>query len=116
MEQQNLAKIAAVMKSRRASLGLTQEQASEYIGISYSHYTKIENISKSPSLDTLVKICDAYHISLDQLFLKWNTPRQITPRQAEIIFDLQAIEPHQLQSCRDIMDKLLAIANDNIDA
>lgn len=116
MEQHILVKIAAAMRKKRASLGLTQEQAAEYLGISYSSYTKIENTAQSPSLDMLVRICDAYHISLDQLLLKWNTPRQITPEQTEILFELQGMEPHQLQSCRDIMDKLLAIACGNPDA
>lgn len=116
MEQHDLVKIATAIREKRASMGLTQEQAAEYVGISYSFYVKIENAVQPPSLDTFVKICDAYHISMDRLLLKWSIPGQITPQQAELLFDLQNLEPHQLQDCRNIMDKLLAIVNGNRNA
>lgn len=116
MEQRILVKIATAMRKKRASLGMTQEQAAEYLDISYSSYTKIENTAQSPSLDMLVRICDAYHISLDELLLKWPASRQITPKQTEILFQLLELDPGQLQSCRDIMDNLLAIANENVNA
>lgn len=116
MEQRDLVKIATAIREKRASMGLTQEQAAEYVGISHSFYVKIENAIQPPSLDTLVKICDAYHISMDRLLLKWSVPGQITPLQAELLFDLQQMEPHQLQGCRDIMDKLIAIADGSSNA
>lgn len=116
MERRDLVKIASAIRDKRTSMGLTQEQAAEYIDISYSFYVKIENAIQPPSLDTLVKICDAYHISMDRLLLKWRIPGQITPQQAELLLDLQSMEPRQLQNCRDIMDKLLAIINEDRNA
>lgn len=116
MEQRSLVKLAAALREKRARMGQTQEQAAEYIGISYSYYSKIETAAQSPSLDMLVRICDTYHISLDRLLLKWNYPQQITPEQAELLYDLQNMEPHQIEDFRDIVDKLLAIANGNRNA
>ena len=113
MEQYHLSKIAAAIRKKRYGMGLTQEQAAEFVGISYSYYTKIENALQAPALDTLVKICEAYHISLDRLLLEWTGPGQITPEQAELLYDLQNMPPEYIKACRDILDRLLAANREN---
>ena len=60
------------MKKKTVSLllayrGLTQEQAAEQVGITYSSYVKIENAFQTPSLSTLVKISEVLDVSLDWL-------------------------------------------------
>ena len=113
MKKRNLAKIATTIRKKRNSMGMTQEQAAEFVGISYSYYTKIENTIQAPALDTLVKICEAYHISLDGLLLDWNGSDRVTPEQKEFLFDLQNMEADRIKSCRDILDKLLMISGEN---
>ncbi len=115
MEQYSLEKIAAAIRKKRISMGLTQEQAAEHVGISYSYYTKIENAIQAPALETLVKICEIYHISLDRLLLKWTVPGQISPEQTELLCDLQNINPEHIKICRSILDKLLAVSNEKPD-
>ncbi len=109
MEQYSLEKIAAAIRQKRLSMGLTQEQAAEHVGISYSYYTKIENAIQAPALETLVNICETWHISLDRLLLKWTKPDQITPEQTELLCELQNVDAEHIRICRDMLDKLLAI-------
>lgn len=60
-------KLSSRIKKRRKSMGLTQEQAAEEVGITYSSYVKIENAFQTPSLATLAAISQVLHISLDIL-------------------------------------------------
>ena len=55
------------IKSRRESLGFTQESFCEAIGLSASSYTKIENAFQKPALDTLITIAQHLDVSLDYL-------------------------------------------------
>ncbi len=59
--------LAQRIKMQRYYLGLTQEQAAEAIGITYSSYVKIENAFQTPSLKTLATIAMVLNISLDWL-------------------------------------------------
>lgn len=55
------------IKSRRDSLGFTQESFCEVIGLSASSYTKIENAFQNPALDTLIRISRHLDLSLDYI-------------------------------------------------
>ncbi len=55
------------IKSRRESLGFTQERFCESINLSASSYTKIENAFQRPALDTLIKIAQHLDMSLDYI-------------------------------------------------
>jgi transcriptional regulator with XRE-family HTH domain len=54
----------------RKLLGLTQEQLAQKISISRTHISNIEavNVTKSPSINTLLHIRDALGVEFDQLF------------------------------------------------
>lgn len=67
MEKEKRVKMGERIKKYRNNLNLTQEEASELLGIAYSSYTKIENGFQGPSLDLLIKISDLYSVKLDYL-------------------------------------------------
>lgn len=102
MKQRALVRLAVAMKERRAAAKQTQEQAAEHIGISYSYYVKIENAIQSPSVDTLVKICDAYRISLD-----WLLQEKITAEEFGLTITLSEVDARQIQGCCKILEKLI---------
>lgn len=101
MEYQKLSAISAALKKKRQQLGLTQEQAAERTGISYSYYVKIENALQAPSLDTMIQICEAFHLSLDSLFLSW--PEADSQLPARIQIDVR-----QLESCIELLNRLVS--------
>ncbi len=104
MEYQKLSAISVALKKARQQLGLTQEQAAERAGISYSYYVKIENALQTPSLDTMIQICEAFHLSMDRLFLSW--PRTDSQLPAQI-----QIDARQLESCIELLNRLLSLTN-----
>ena len=112
MEHQDLSRISSELRKRRLTYGYTQEQAAEKIGISYSYYVKIETCNQPPSLETAIKICDTFHLSLDELFLNWTSRKQLSPKQHSLIEELTQIDPGQLRKCRDILDTILEIKED----
>ena len=57
------------IKERRKSLGYTQEQFAELLGISTSSYTRIENTFQRPKLDTVINIAKYLKTTLDYIVL-----------------------------------------------
>lgn len=82
------------IKSRRESLGFTQESFCEVIELSASSYTKIENAFQKPALDTLIKIAQRLDLSLDY-----------------IVFGTEERKPKEVADT-DILNLLLEYADD----
>lgn len=57
-----------IYKLRRMN-GLTQQELAELMGISITFLSEIENGHKSMSVDTLVRLAKALHVSLDTVVL-----------------------------------------------
>ena len=55
-------------KQLRTSLGLTQQQLANKLGISRVNYTRYETDAVRPDYETLIKIADFFDVSLDDLF------------------------------------------------
>ncbi|MDP2924084.1 MAG: helix-turn-helix transcriptional regulator [Candidatus Omnitrophota bacterium] len=56
------------VKEYRKQKGLTQQKLAEKTGLSFNTVTKIEQgIGDSPTLKTLLKLADAFGVSLDEL-------------------------------------------------
>ena len=56
------------IKELRKQRGWSQQKLAEKTGLSFNAITKIEQgLAKSPTLNTLVKLSDAFGVSLDTL-------------------------------------------------
>lgn len=55
--------IGKILKETRHSLGLTQEQVAEKLNLALRYISDIERDKTKGSLDTLVKLCNLYHIT-----------------------------------------------------
>jgi len=56
------------VKKYRTKAGWSQQKLAEKAGLSYNVITKIEQgNSKKPALDTIIKIAQAFDITLDEL-------------------------------------------------
>ncbi|MBU3839720.1 MAG: helix-turn-helix transcriptional regulator [Candidatus Ruminococcus intestinipullorum] len=51
----------------RKAHGYTQKQISERLNISRQAYSNYETGKRAPDLDSLIRLADLYHISLDEL-------------------------------------------------
>src|SRR5690625_1798207 len=59
--------IAYNIKFFREQNGLTQEELAQKVHVSRPTIAKWENNSGTPDIEYLIKLCDIFHITLDQL-------------------------------------------------
>lgn len=64
--EQNI-KYGKKLKIARESLGLTQEKVAEYLGLGSRYISDIERNKTKGSIDTLIKLCNIYNITPNDL-------------------------------------------------
>lgn len=82
------------IRANRHSSGITQEMLAEKISVSPPYISRIETGSASPSLQTLVDICNALDVTLDDL-MQDNLPaakKRISGRLNMLVADCTAAE------------------------
>ena len=67
LSSNRLEAISRNIKGTRIERSLTQEIVAELAGVSPVYYCQIELGNKSPSLETLINIAEAMHVSVDTL-------------------------------------------------
>lgn len=68
--KQNI-KYGQKLKKAREALGLTQEQVSEYLGLGPRYISDIERNKTKGSIDTLIKLCNIYNITPNDLLSEY---------------------------------------------
>lgn len=71
MRKASTIKIGQILQKLRKSNGYTQEKLAEEIEVSTRYISDIEQDRAKPSYEILIKICNIYKISLDQIFSKY---------------------------------------------
>jgi transcriptional regulator with XRE-family HTH domain len=59
--------IGQKLRAERERIGQTQEQVAEVLGITPAFVGHIERSERSMSLNTLIKFCNHYHVTIDYL-------------------------------------------------
>lgn len=60
--------LSSRVKELRKKAGWSQQKLAEKAGLSYNAVTKIEQgAAKQPTIQTIIKIADAFGVSLDEL-------------------------------------------------
>lgn len=67
MDKELAQSIGTAARAARKNLKLTQEEASERIGVSAEFYARIERGHALPSVQTLTRMCNALGVSADDL-------------------------------------------------
>ena len=65
------------LKQLRESQGLSQSELADYLNVSRQSIGGYENDNVDPGMDTLVKIADRFHISLDYFLCKTNEKENV---------------------------------------
>ena len=55
------------LKELRVNANYTQQQIAEMLGMKQQSYTRYENNTGEPNLDTVVKLCKIFDVSSDYL-------------------------------------------------
>lgn len=68
MRKPSTIKIGKNIQAIRKSNGYTQEKLAEQIEVSIRYVSDIEQDRAKPSYEVLIKICNLFQVSLDQIF------------------------------------------------
>ena len=71
MRKPSTIKIGKQLQEIRKSNGYTQEKMAEGIGVTVRYISDIEQDRAKPSYEVLIKICNIFGISLDQIFSQY---------------------------------------------
>ena len=69
--------VAESLKRFRKEFGITQQQVADSIGIVKAAYQKYEAGKNIPLVTVLIKLADAYNVSIDYLVGRSNTPTRL---------------------------------------
>lgn len=97
------------LKHLRKQKHITQREAAQIFGISYSAYGKYENNTPvQPTLEILIRIADYYGVSLDELIDRDRSTENGTQKKEASIFD-KFQESYESMSLPDkmVVDKFL---------
>lgn len=93
----------------RKRAGLTQEEAAETAGLSSRTYADIERGTVNMRLETIRRICDALHITPDEILTQEESPLSL--RQEEIIARLNACSEKDRDTALRLLDDYLSSLN-----
>ena len=71
MRKSSTIKIGKSLQEIRKSNGYTQEKLAESIEVSVRYISDIEQDRAKPSYEILIRICNLFHVTLDQIFSKY---------------------------------------------
>ena len=89
----------------RKRAGMTQVEVAEAAGLSNRTYADIERGSVNMRIETVLKICDALHITPDEILTKEES--SISRRQEELIEKLNACSTKDRDTALRLLDTYL---------
>ena len=102
--------LGAKLKQKRISLGFTQEKVAEKLNMNESFYSRIENGSRSLSLQTLLDIANFYDLSLDWLLLDCTS----SSMDSKLLVEIDAVFRDKSPSETAFLLNLLHVHSENI--
>ena len=80
----------------RKKVGMTQAEVAEAAGVSDRTYADIERGTVNMRVETILRICEALHITPDEILTESET--EMTARQEEILARLNACAPRDKET------------------
>lgn len=96
------------IKTIRKQNKITLQQISESTGLSQPFISEIEREIKSPSIETLSKICSALGITLGELFSLGEDITPLPPHLKELVENARDFTPEQIESLTQFLKNLKA--------
>ena len=99
------------LKELRLSRSLYQKDIASFLGIDRTTYVKYENGTSEPPIDTLLRLCEYYHVSMDDL-LGTNTSdgihESLSPHEQEIVNIMRQLNAEGQSKLLDYADDLVS--------
>lgn len=101
----DMRKIGNKLLATRKKTGLTQVEVAEIAGLSSRTYADIERGTVNMRVETVLRICEALHITPDEILTE-NNP-EMTLRQEEIFSRLNACAPKNKETALRLLSVYL---------
>ncbi len=96
------------LKKLRNQFGISQQQLADVIAVSQQSVNKYENHSVEPDIETLIKMADFFHVTVDYLIGRNDTENNekigITPREVELLQAIRELKPVQKECVLKIIE------------
>lgn len=92
------------IRKLRTELGWSQEKLAEKINVSPSHITQIENGNRSPSIETIAKISNAFGVEYSDLFFP-NIESSKNKEKSQKTFSIHVLENRVLAAVKEAIKK-----------
>lgn len=112
MEKIDFVVLGARVREKREEQGISQEQLSELSGLSTVYISLIENARKKPSLSSLLKVCNALNVTMDELLVGNQTPSE-KDYQSDISLLLMQISPMEKRFITSMVRHMVSFFRDN---
>ena len=98
--------ILAVITTYRESRGWSEYQLAERSGLPQSTISSWYRKNMVPTIPSLEKICDAFGITLSQLFSEEDAPVSLTPSQKQLLEKWSRLTEDQQAAVFTLIDKM----------
>lgn len=98
--------ILSVITAYRQERGWTEYQLAERSGLPQSTISSWYRKNMTPSLSSLEKICQAFGITLSQLFAQDQTPVTLTESQRQLLERWSRLNPEQQRAIFQLIDSM----------
>lgn len=98
--------ILSTITEHRQSRGWTEYQLAERSGLPQSTISSWYRKGMTPTIPSLEKICDAFGITLSQLFAEDHDPVSLTPSQKKLIQRWSRLDEDQQAIVFQLIDKM----------
>ncbi len=105
----NMLQVGEKLYAIRKRLGMTQPEAADAAGVSEQTYARLERGTLNIRTDTLIKICEAFHITPDEILTENN--QLALSRQSEILAQLDACAPGDRETALRLLEVFLQSLN-----
>ena len=95
-----------VITKYREERGWTEYQLAEYSGLPQSTISSWYSKNRLPTLSSLEKICDAFNVTISQLFAEGNEPVSLTDSQKKLLERWSRLNEEQQKAVFILIDKM----------
>lgn len=93
------------IRELREEFQMTQKELAELLSSAQRNVSNWENGVNEPDLDTVVKLCDVFHVGLEELFGRLDNDG-LTPADRVLLAKLKKLSPSQRAALSAFLDTL----------
>lgn len=99
--------LAKNLRKYRKARGYTQDKLSKYLNISRQAYSNYERANRDPDIGLLIKLCELYNVSMEELIIKPFNQTYIIHEAGDYHFAIEEGSPDSIILMQDEIDLIL---------